>query len=234
MASNASSTARTPGSSRRGSLSREVVAAAGLRIARSEDLSGLTIRKLADELGVTPMAIYRYFANKAELVAGVLDLFVREARVTQHEAEDWQEWLRFTFGAMRSAILETPGVLSELGSVHSLGEASLAILDEVLGVLRGAGFSEEAATEAFFALSGYTLGVVGIEVALHRLRDPEATTEPEEALRLSRARFETQPQSEFPNLVQLAPQLAGMVNQAPFEPGLERLIQSFAQEREEL
>ena len=89
------STATAPGRRPRGSLSREEILEAGLLIARRDELTRLTMKKLATELGVTPMAIYRHFENKAEVIDGVLDLFVRDAAVTEHGASgDPDEWHR--------------------------------------------------------------------------------------------------------------------------------------------
>ena len=157
---------RTPGRRAetrvRGSLSRDEILDAGLRIAREGDLRSLTMQRLGDELGVTPMAVYRYFQNKDEIVDGVLDRFVEASTVTSHAdpTDSWQEWLRVTFAGMRTSILSTPGVLPLLGTSSSMGHGAMSVLNEVLEVLRGAGFSRESAAEAFFTLMGFTLGAV--------------------------------------------------------------------------
>jgi len=211
-------------------LSRDAVLEAGLRIARREDLDKLTIRKLAEELDVTPMAVYRYFANKAEIVDGVFDLFVREAAVTDHDAEDWEEWIRLTFASMREALLKTPGVFSQLGTAHSFGSHTLAIMDEVLGVLRAAGLSEDSAAEGYFTLQSYTLGTVSLEISMSHMKALEEANDAEEELRLSQLRFEAQPRHAFPNLVDLAPQIAQVLSQAPFLTGLDRILESLRRE----
>jgi len=54
-------------------LSREMVADGALALADAEGLEALTIRRLAQELGVTPMALYWHFKNKDELLSGVVD-----------------------------------------------------------------------------------------------------------------------------------------------------------------
>jgi len=217
-------------STRRQMLSREAVLEAGLRIARREDLEQLTIRKLADELGVTPMAVYRYFSNKAEIMDGVFDLFVREAAVTDHDAKDWEEWIRLTFSSMRKALLETPGVFSQLGTTRSFGENTVATMNESLGVLREAGLGAHAATEAYLTLTSYTIGTVGLELALRRSDDLASHTDPEERLRLSRLRFESRPRSEFPHIVDVASAIADVLHDRPFLKGLDRIIDSMRRE----
>lgn len=135
----------------RGSLSREEIVAAGLRIAREDDLRRLTMDRLGRELGVTGMAIYRHFRDKQELVDGILDHFVRAADVTGHgtDARDWRRWMLRTYRAMYRALAETPGVLPFVASGASwrFGPAATATLDETLAVLRGAGFGRRDAAE---------------------------------------------------------------------------------------
>jgi len=229
---------RTAGSTTRNTLSREALLDAGLRIARRQDLGKLTLKKLADEFGVTPMAVYRHFRNKAEIIDGVLDLFVREAAVTEHEGaerpEEWKRWIRLTFHGMRHALLETPSVIPFLGTSYSFGPGAMAVLEETLGVLRGAGLSQRAAVEAFLTLASYTIGAVGSQAAWQRPppSDGEEPLDPdfEERLRQSRLRFESARRSSYPNVVELAPQLAEAMGEFPFEQGLDRILESFERE----
>ena len=216
----------------RGSLSRDEILEAGLRVARQGDLSSLTMQRLGDELGVTPMAVYRYFQNKEEIVDGVLDRFVEESAVTTRAdpADGWQRWLRVTFGAMRTAIVSTPGVLPLLGTSSSLGQGSMSVLNEVLQVLRGAGFSRESAAEAFFTLMGFTLGACSQELAWRRPLEGQPDSEREERLRQIRSSFESQSRNRFPAVVDSAPELAEIVARYPFERGLDRILAALESE----
>jgi AcrR family transcriptional regulator len=230
----------TPGSTTRTPLSREALLEAGLRIARREDLGKLTLKKLADEFGVTPMAVYRHFRNKAEIIDGVLDLFVREAAVTEHRGaetpENWKRWIRLTFRRMRRALLETPSVIPFLGTSYSFGPGAMAVLEQTLAVLRKAGLSERAAVEAFLTLASYTIGAVGFEAAWRRAPPSDLEEVPdldfEEQLRQSRLRFESARRSSYPNLVELAPQLAEAMGEFPFEEGLGHILESLERELE--
>jgi AcrR family transcriptional regulator len=228
-------------STTRGPLSREALLDAGLRIARRDDLGNLTLKKLADEFGVTPMAVYRHFRNKAEIIDGVLDLFVREASVTDHEAarspQQWQHWIRLTFTAMRRALLETPSVIPFLGTSYSFGPGAMAVLEETLGVLRDAGLSERASVEAFLALASYTIGAAGFQAAWESLppspENGELAADLEERLRQSRLRLESASRSAFPSVVELAPQLAQAMAGFPFDKGLDRILESLERELDE-
>ena len=218
----------------RGSLSREEILAAGLRVAREGDLRSVTMQRLGDELGVTPMALYRYFQNKDDLVHGVLDRFVEEANVTSHAdpGEDWQGWLRATFSGMRGAILATPGVLPLLGSSSSMGKGAMSVLNEVLEVLRSAGFSRDAAVEAFFSLMGFTLGACSQELAWREPLEGRSDADREERLRQIRSSFESESRREFPAIVDSAPVLTDIMARYPFERGLDRLLAGLASELE--
>ncbi len=206
----------------RGSLSREEILEAGLSIAKRGELTHLTMKKLAEELGVTPMAIYRHFQNKAEIIDGVLDLFVRDAAVTEHEDPgDWRRWMLLTFGKMFAAMVETPGVMPYLSTASRFGPAAMAALDATLRVLRGAGMSEREAVDSFAMMCAYTIGAAGLASAAR-----VDMSDPDEGTRQVRLSIESAPRNDFPHLVETAPDLARMLQRFPFEMGLERLLRS--------
>lgn len=211
----------------RGGLSADTIVEAGLRIARADDLERLTMKRLAEELGVTPMAVYRYFRNKAELVDAILDRFVHEAAVTRDAGDpsDWQTWLRRTFGAMHRALVDTPGVLTYLGNAQRFGPGAFETLDETLGVLRGAGFGDRAAVEAYMTLTSYTVGAAGMEAAWRRGRESDRRPVAE---RRARARIELASADRFPHAAELATQLAHITSEPPFAFGLDLLLESLA------
>ena len=229
---------RSSRSTTRDMLSREALLEAGIRTAHREGLEKLTLKRLADEFGVTPMAVYRHFKNKAEIIDGLLDRFVHEAAVTDHEGagnpEDWQRWIRLTFAAMRRALLETPSVIPLLGTSYSFGPGAMAVLEETLGVLRNAGLSQRAAVEAFLTLVSYTIGAVGFQAAWERSPAPDEEQDldfdAKERLRQSRLRFESARRSAYPSVVELAPQLAEAMAEFPFERGLDRILESLERE----
>jgi len=219
--------ARKLPATRRGTLSRDAVLEAALQLAREDDLARLTMQRLADALGVTPMALYRHVRNKAELVDAVMDRFVQEAAVTAHgvSPDHWKEWLRRTFAAQRSALLAAPGVLAYLSSGARFGPGAQAIMDETLGVLRGAGISARAAAQAFSVLTAFTLGACVLELAWKRGMAPG---DRREAQRQSHRQLEALPSGSFPNTVVLAPELARLMTAFPFELGLEAILDRLA------
>ena len=84
---------------RRASLSKERVLQAAVALADQGGLGSLSMRKLAEELGVVPMAIYKHVANKDELLDGMIDVVVAEIDPPDRET-DWKT-------AVRKRILST-------------------------------------------------------------------------------------------------------------------------------
>lgn len=144
----------------RGSLSRDDILAAGLRIARRSDLGSLNMRELARELGVTPMAIYHHFEGKSALIEGIIDRYVTETAVTRHEVDkaDWRTWLMRTFLNIYRSWRDAPGVQPMLASLTHFGPGLLRLIDDTLEVLLKAGLSKTEALRVFGALTSLTMG----------------------------------------------------------------------------
>jgi len=209
----------------RARLSRERILEDALRIVDTEGLGGLTIRRLAQELDVTPMAVYRHFRNKGDILDGLIELVIAEGKATEHDTEGWQAWVEITFLRMRASLLHHPGVLPLLGSSASYGLQSLRITERLLGEMRGAGLDPDACARGLHLLVSYTLGAVAIEVAAHEQQESGAK-DPAEYQRQLRKRFESANIAEFPNLVALAPKLSRFVEEAEFGLGVRHIIQS--------
>src|ERR1700728_964268 len=78
----------------RARLTREAVVDQALALADKSGLGALTIRKLATELGVTPMALYWHFRGKDELLAGLADRVWSEIDIVVDSSAPWTEQLR--------------------------------------------------------------------------------------------------------------------------------------------
>ena len=209
--------------SNRGRLSRERILEDALQIVDAEGLDGLTIRRLAQELGVTPMAVYRHFENKDAILHGLIELVILEGAAIAHETEGWRAWTEETFFRIRASLLRHPGVLPLLGSTASYGLESLRITERLLGAFREGGLSDDETARALHVLISYTLGAVAIEVAAREggSDDPKTTAQRQRALQ---SRFEGADVTSFPHLVSLAPRLARFVEDEEFRAGLHRII----------
>ena len=126
-------------------LSRESVLATALSLAETEGLSAVTIRRLATEFGVTPMAMYWHFANKEELLAALGQAVIAELELpgsgsaggaagstSRGVVSDWAS------GAGQTSDVAGAGVLSGAEStVNGVAQASLTeLLTALVSVLR--------------------------------------------------------------------------------------------------
>ena len=157
--------------SRGATLTRDIIVAAAADVFQRDGLEGLTARKLAVELGVSQMAVYRHFRSLAELHGHLVDRVVQLHTPAMTGEGHWADWLHETFCSFRRVLLEHPGILPLLGTTAYVGENALMVVEQVLDVLHRAGFGADDAATAFHALISYTIGASTIEhVALASIR----------------------------------------------------------------
>ena len=144
------------GAPRRAPLSRDAVARAAVTLADVAGLTSLSMRRLAHELGVVPMALYKHVANKEDLLDGMIDLVFSEIEVPS--GTDWKRAMRHRARSMREALLRHSWAIGLMGSRTSPGLASLHHHNAVLGRLRRAGFPLRTALRAYSAMDSYIYG----------------------------------------------------------------------------
>ncbi|HSP73080.1 MAG TPA: TetR/AcrR family transcriptional regulator C-terminal domain-containing protein [Gaiellaceae bacterium] len=138
-------------------LSRERVLRAALRLVDTRGLEALSMRKLAQDLGVEAMSLYNHVENKEDIVAGILDL-VGEDVEPPAEGIDWKTALRQRAIAAHEAFARRPWAARIWMSSSRPSPERFAHGDAVLRCLREAGFSPGLTYRAFHLLEGYTLG----------------------------------------------------------------------------
>jgi AcrR family transcriptional regulator len=138
-------------------LSRERVLRTAMSLADQDGLESLTMRKLGRALGVEAMALYRHVANKGEIVDGIVDLVFSEIDLPSQTA-DWKTSMRERANAVRESLARHPWAIGLMESRAHPGPANLRHHDAVIGCLRTAGFSIEAAAHAYSLLDSYIYG----------------------------------------------------------------------------
>lgn len=139
----------------RAGLAREGILAAALRIADAEGLAGLSMRRLAAELGVEAMSLYHHVPNKRKLLEGIVDEVWGLVDLAEQEG-DWRVALHRLCGSAHRAMLAHPWFFSlpvTYGGVHRLH-----VIDATLGHMRRAGVGAEAAYHALHVLDGHVYG----------------------------------------------------------------------------
>lgn len=135
------------GEAERTRLSRSAVVDRALALADSEGVDALTIRRLATELGVTPMALYWHFRSKEELIAGLADRIWGEIRTDVDPADPWPLQLREMLESLIDVLRTHSAASHLLANSEKLGPAHWQATETTLEILRGAGFDPLHASE---------------------------------------------------------------------------------------
>ena len=121
-------------------LSRDRIVEAALHLADREGMQRLSMRRLADELGCNPMAVYYYFEDKRALVREVVDQVFSAFESTADAEDTWQEHVRAWAFAYRSLVLAHPGlVVSILSDEEAVAIAASHVNPSIAAALRNAG-----------------------------------------------------------------------------------------------
>ena len=208
----------------RGTLTPRTVVEGALVLADSEGLEAVTIRRLAKELGVTPMALYWHFRSKDELLDGMAASIFEEVDLSVDASARWQEQLRALLGSMLGVLRAHPSTAILLSTRTASSEGSLRATEVALDILRRGGFSPAEATQiARHALSTITNLVSGEPGVVAR----EETGELLDARQRARLFLESLPPERYPRLVEAAGPLSeGVHPDAYFAFGLDLLLAS--------
>jgi AcrR family transcriptional regulator len=156
-------------------LTRDRVLHGAIAVADAGGIETLTIRTLATELGVKPMSVYHYVANKDEILDGIVDIVFSEFELPSPEG-DWRTELRRRAISARSVLRRHPWAIPLLQSRTNPGPATLRHLDSIIATLRGAGFSLEMTAHAYALMDSYIYGFALSEAALP-INGPETVAE---------------------------------------------------------
>lgn len=147
-------------------MSRERVLEAAIRLADAEGIGAVSMRRLAQELGVEAMTLYYYVANKREILDGIADMVTGEIGLPPPD-EHWKASLRVTALSARDVLQGHPWAASLILSSGG-GDARARYMNAILGTLRGAGFSAAMTDHAYHAIEshimGWTLWVSGMNL----------------------------------------------------------------------
>jgi len=146
-------------------LSRDRIQAAALQLADRDGLRGLSMRAVAQALGVEAMSLYHHVANKDALLDGLAD-WVFDRIDTPSATGLWRPEMERRAHSARTVLAAHPWGLGLIESRRSPGPATLRHHDAVLGCLRAAGFTVVLAAHAFSVLDAYVYGFVLTEVNL--------------------------------------------------------------------
>lgn len=207
----------------RAPLSRDRVLDGAMAIADAGGIGSLTIRSLAQELGVKPMSVYHYVANKDEIIDGIVDRVYGEMELPAAEG-DWRAEMHRRCTSAREVLGRHPWAIPLLQSRTAPGPATLHHHDAVIACLRGAGLSVEMTAHALALVDSYVFGFALSEAALP-IHGPEAVPEIAESIM---QRFAT---GAYPHLLEFSTEHVmkpGYDFGEEFEFGLGVVLDAFA------
>ncbi|MHB8294929.1 MAG: TetR/AcrR family transcriptional regulator [Acidimicrobiales bacterium] len=196
--------------------------ARALHLAGAEGVPAVTIRRLAQELAVTPMALYWHVSSKEELLAAMGDQLFAGLPPATDPALPWQEQLREIAGALVSNLRGHPNVAALAAPRVLRNEEGRLLTEKTLDLLRSGGFSVEQAAE----VARHTLRTAISLVVEQAAAGPgDAPSQRDEAVRLKRLSLLELPPGRFPRLIEAAGALAACADEeAYYSFGLDLLI----------
>ena len=213
---------KPPKTTPRPQLSREVVADRAVALADAEGLEAVTIRRLATELGVTPMALYWHFRTKEDLLAGLGDRVLDAVELPERTGV-WDVDLRAGLVALLTAMRPHPELADLVAAQVMLNPKGLILTELALATLSEAGLAPEPT--AWFAMQALRT-VLALVTGDPSTDDELPDAERESHQRQKLARIATLSPAQFPALTAHAEAMAYCTDvDMFFELGLDHYIE---------
>lgn len=197
-------------------LSREALARLALELADREGLEAVSMRRLAQELGVGVMTLYGYLRDKDELLDAIVDMAVEEVRLPGATGP-WRVRIKHLLWEIRRVLARHPAGIRIRLTRPMISPGALRTTESAMVILGQAGFSRSEAARGYRTLFLYTFGFASFS-------DPKNAKEVQDiSVRVVRQL----PPDAYPAVTAAATELAQtMGGDAQFEYGLELILDS--------
>lgn len=225
--------ARPEPGARRPRHTRQQIAATALRIADTEGITAVSMRRVAAELGAGTMTLYHYVRTKTDLVALMEDAIMAEFLVPPGELpDDWRQALTAIARRTRSSYLRHPWAVTGMRGA-GLSPHALDHFEQSLSAVAGTGLDPAGRLELIATVDDYVHGFVlknDVEPGVEAVADHASVIEEHLAARLA--------DGAYPHTAALLGEhdrlatLAALATAAPaderFDRGLRRLLDGVA------
>ena len=143
-------------------LSADLIFSTALRVVDDEGLEALTMRHLAETIGVATMSLYSHVATKEDLLQGLLDLVTCEFTLPTPHTPPWDA-LRMVGREFRHTALRHPNLVPLIMQAPPTGAAGLRTLEVALDALRRAGMEPALTAPAYRMMASFAIGFVSLE-----------------------------------------------------------------------
>jgi AcrR family transcriptional regulator len=204
-------------------LTRDQIVDTAMRLADTEGLEAVSMRRLGNALGAGATSLYWHVKNKSQLEDLMLDAMIGEVAAEIGPSDGWRDGLAELARALRRVLIRHRNIAPLLGERPTVGPYALDAADRVMGILRAAGFDDRTTSMAAGGLINYASGFALFE-ARGDAGDPES---PEAKARAEAvmAYFRALPPDRYPNLLAVA--AVTVTDDEQFEYGLQRLLDGF-------
>jgi AcrR family transcriptional regulator len=205
-------------------LTVEKITRAAIGIADAEGLAALSMRRVADQLGVAAMSLYTYVPGKAELIDVMLDTVVGEAPLLEDMSGDWrarvEQWARDAYASHH----RHPWVLQVATSHPPMGPNGVAWTDSALRALAGTGLAERELVAMMGVIEGYVRGVARTSVDAAQVEQRTGVTDEQWYAAVAPLLDKLIEPSRFPTITRF--HYSGVFDDPidPFDFGLQRLL----------
>ncbi|MDN2678895.1 MULTISPECIES: TetR/AcrR family transcriptional regulator C-terminal domain-containing protein [unclassified Janthinobacterium] len=141
-------------------IQREAVVARALELLDEVGIEGLTMRRLADAMGIKAASLYWHFANKQALLDGMADVLIEDVARNVDADAGWEAQLRQVAAQLRAALSARRDGVRVFGGTYVISENVFRVAEALIGPMRAAGASEKLASWSAFTLLYYVLGFV--------------------------------------------------------------------------
>ena len=153
-------------SAKRRDLTLDKVVEAALAILRTEDEAALTMRRVARDLGVTPMALYHHLPDKDALLNAAVDqVFLDAAQAAAPQEMDWRDELSWFMSEVRDPLVASPGIGQVFVRQPVLGPGTALTTERMFRLLRAGGVTGDALAEAVDSITLLTIGSIANEIS---------------------------------------------------------------------
>jgi TetR/AcrR family transcriptional regulator, tetracycline repressor protein len=202
-------------------LSKRAVVDRALKLADAEGLDALTIRKLAQDLGVTPMALYWHFRSKDDLLEGMAEQVWGEIEVRIDPSVPWWAQLQGGLESLLRVLRAHPAAPQLVLEHEKQNEAALRATEAVLQILRGAGFDPRYAAEIARGTLWTGMSLVMSETGYHPELSEDKLAEHQRRTGILLAML---PAARYPRLVECAAPMADCEPEFHYRLGVDLFI----------
>ena len=202
-------------------LNERMLAEAARELIEAEGLEAFTMRKLAQAVGASPMAVYTYFTDKDDVLEAVTQLLLAEV-ASPPEDLGWEDSTRFIMRAVRDTTRRHPQLAPLITRFPPRTVDAMAYVEAGFQSYLRAGFDPKSVARCYRALAVYSVGSIEVERSHYFRRSPASRdSEPTtvDAPTLKR---------HLPGIAAVGPQLSDQDDADEFEYGLELLISGLA------